>query len=182
VGLDVTAVSQAAPFYLGLPDSEAEQGPPELDLHEYIAIFTDDAGERMDGYAPGYYRVRGKRVSFRAGSYSGYNWWRRHLCRMALGAEPETVWRDTERYQGQPFVELIDFSDCEGCIGPLTSKKLAGDFAAHASRAEAYARKHGPGRTTASGPEVVDPWWLEAYRKWQEAFALAADQGFVLFG
>jgi hypothetical protein len=180
VGLDILAVSQAAPHFLGPPDPEDAGGPGGLD-DEYLTIAAQDAGERMDGYAPGYYRVRGEQVRFRAGSYTGYNGWRRHLCRMALGVEPETVWTDPERYQGQPFVELIDFSDCEGCIGPLTSKKLAGDFAAHAARAAAYAREHGAGRPAASEPDVVQPWWLEAYGKWQEAFTLAADQGFVLF-
>src|SRR3954469_7870354 len=66
--------------------------------------------------------------SFRAGSYSFYNDWRRHLSLMALGFEPEYVWAFPDLFG--PFVELIHFSDCQGVFGPAASRKLAEDFQA----------------------------------------------------
>jgi hypothetical protein len=179
VGLDISAVSRAAGNYLG-PDV-----PDDLE-DDQVHVYSTDGLDRLDGYEPGVYRVEGDEVGFRAGSYSGYNYWRRHLCRMALGVEPEEVWEDADAYRGRPFVELIDFSDCEGSIGPRTSRKLAADFQAFADRAEAYAREQGPDAADPNAPprppdDVVHNWWLENYREWQHAFELASDDGFVLF-
>lgn len=109
-------------------------------------------------------------VSFRAGSYSGYNWWRATLCRFALNVEPEVVWNGPGHYAGKPFVELIHFSDCEGSIGPTVSAKLARDFACFEDNAHAYAAA----MTDGEG-------WFRKYREWREAFELAAQGGFVDF-
>ena len=67
-----------------------------------------------------------------------------------------------------PFVELINFSDCEGFIGPVASAKLAKDFAAFRDRAQSADSTHG----------AYD---FERYCKWQEAFEFAADNGCVQF-
>jgi hypothetical protein len=41
--------------------------------------------ERGDELCDGFYRVSGKRDHFRAGSYSGYNEWRRNLAQLTRG-------------------------------------------------------------------------------------------------
>jgi hypothetical protein len=64
-----------------------------------------------------------------------------------------------------PFVELINFSDCEGTIGTSTSAKLAKDFAEYQSKADAH----------------PDEWFRELYGKWRAAFQMAADGGAVAF-
>ena len=89
---------------------------------------------------------------FRAGSYSGYNQWREALSEM-----------------GQPgdFLELIDFADNEGVIGPIVAAKLAGDFQRNAVEAAA--------RTDWQG------WFARQYALWQAAFEMAADGGAVAF-
>ena len=119
-------------------------------------LHNPDVPAHGDGIAPGIYRA-GSEQHFRAGSYSGYNWWRANLRRLAVG--------------GNTFGELINFSDCEGFIGPKTSAKLAKDFADWAERAEAFAATLGE----ESG------YWLARYREWRRAFEAAARGGVVKF-
>ncbi|WP_370225260.1 hypothetical protein [Cytobacillus sp.] len=95
-------------------------------------------------------------LEFRAGSYSGYNWWRASLEKFA---------------EGDDFQELINFADNEGVIGPAVSRKLANDFNKNAERARFFA--------LTLGEEAG--YWFKLYKKWQEAFELAADNGAVDF-
>lgn len=116
--------------------------------------------------------------NFRAGSYSGYNEWRRELCLMALGVEPEVVWQNYEDYKGRPFVELINFSDCEGTIGPAVSRKLYNDFLEQETKIFQASRDRG---------HVKDFNWKESYfgdkyTFWKEAFRVAgSENGAVRF-
>jgi hypothetical protein len=155
----------------------------DITAHERVRLVRerDDGGEddcirlvqdvgrddRRDGLADGFYAYEGKTISFRAGSYSGYNRWRSHLARM-LGTTDRDIWRENKP---GPFVELIHFSDCEGFIGPLTSAKLARDFFEWKDRAVAFADALGAERD----------WWLELYHRWQDAFGLASAGGVVDF-
>lgn len=102
---------------------------------------------------------------FRAGSYSGYNAWRDELARLAGFDGAESVWSNANALVGLPFVELINFSDCEGVIGPAVSAKLARDFAELQSKADAH----------------PDEWFREKYGEWRRAFEMAADSGAVRF-
>ncbi len=110
---------------------------------------------------------------FRAGSYSGYNWWRKQLCDFALDAPIEVVWKDVPAFRDKPFIELVDFSDCEGSFGPSTSAKLARDFATNAARLAERA-------TRAITDDDERGYFLEGYSNWQRAFELAAAGGFVI--
>ncbi len=92
---------------------------------------------------------------FRAGSYSGYNWWR---AKLELFAE------------GEDFRELINFADNEGVIGPVVSKKLAKDFEKNKEKAQEFSKTLDDGE-----------WWFGQYKRWQEAFEMAADNGAVDF-
>jgi hypothetical protein len=113
-------------------------------------------------------------TGFRAGSYSGYNWWREQLCRFALDCDPSEVWGDPDAYAGRPFVELINFSDAEGAIGPRTSAKLAADFRAHEPRVAAWAEER-------IDTEDNRGYFVELFGEWKTAFELAADDGFLIF-
>ncbi len=97
---------------------------------------------------------------FRAGSYVGYNTWRDDLAKFAGFDSAKLVW-DTS--PSGPFVELINFSDCEGFIGPVVAAKLAKDFMDHAARA------------------ADQGWFSECYANWRKAFEMAADGGCVDF-
>lgn len=99
---------------------------------------------------------------FRAGSYSGYNEWRNQLAFLAGYAGAEDAWANCTC---GPFWELINFSDCEGVIGPVTSAKLAKDFADYQEKAD----------------EHESPYFRDLYKDWRIAFETASDNGAVLF-
>ena len=115
-----------------------------------------------------------ERTSFRAGSYSGYNWWREQLCRFALEVDPGRVWEDPDAFSGKPFVELINFSDAEGAIGPRTAAKLARDFQHHAARRGEWAERH------LANPDERT-YFVGSYADWQHGFELAAQDGVLIF-
>lgn len=115
-------------------------------------------------------------TGFRAGSYSGYNLWRDELAKLAgypavrpdesEGAVvPHLHARGAWLTDTGPFYELIQFSDCEGAIGPTVSAKLARDFAEYQLKADAH----------------QESWFRDLYGKWRNAFELAADGGAVSF-
>lgn len=118
---------------------------------------------------------------FSAGSYSGYNEFRKVICRI-LELVPEEVNMGTItdpkmklRVEGYywngnkgPFSELIHFSDCEGTIGSEVSKKLLKDFEEYKSKAE----------------KIEDPYrwgFRENYNNWIKALTLASDNGCIIF-
>ena len=101
-------------------------------------------------------------LGFRAGSYVGYNQWRNQLARLAGYESAVDCWNN---HPDGPFRELIEFSDCEGVIGPVVAAKLSEDFAAFRTKAE----------------ESADAWFVGQYRLWQQAFEMAADNGAVDF-
>lgn len=92
---------------------------------------------------------------FRAGSYSGYNWWRAKLEEFA---------------KGKAFQELINFADNEGVIGPVVSKKLAQNFSENETAAKEFAKTLDDGE-----------WWINQYYRWKKAFEVASDNGAVDF-
>jgi hypothetical protein len=108
--------------------------------------------------------------------WAGYNGWREVLAQVAghpLGpierygkvdlCHAASVWNNPEK--PGPFVELINFSDCEGCIGPAACAKLAKDFADFQAKADAH-----PSESFRKG-----------YAKWRKGFELAADNGCIRF-
>jgi len=124
--------------------------------------------------------------SFRAGSYSGYNYWRNELAILIGYDNDENVWKDNsfdpikiynnrkdklKSINGEkielvkPFLELIFFSDCEGVIGPDVSKKLYDDFCNYENIAKLHPDKN----------------FYDLYLKWKEAFKVASDNGAVCF-
>lgn len=172
MGLDVTAYRNAERVE---PQPESDE---EVDkLYDTANVFTvhNDKGfaARADGAQGGFYRGEpvshdasfGEYGGFRAGSYGGYNQFREQLCQAALEVSPEAVWDDLDAYAGQPFFELVNFTDCDGAIGPTTCAKLARDFA--------------------DGEETVRPeleeWAQNTYRRFREAFEAAAGNGFVIY-
>ena len=93
------------------------------------------------------------------GSYSTYGWFRRAL---------ETFSEDCDY-----FNELIDFSDCEGVIGSVISKKLYKDFSSNQKPFEQWVNQK---------YSVVDGMWLlQIYYKFESAFGIAKDGGAVEF-
>ncbi|MDQ0494039.1 hypothetical protein [Paenibacillus brasilensis] len=157
MGLDITA-------YRKLVKVENPKFDADGELEDYENQWQTDGSMRWsESCWPG--RAEGvefdtvytydESYGFRAGSYSGYNLWRKMLSDFA---------------EANAFQELIEFSDCEGVIGPVVSAKLANDFTDYEERARKYADTFERGE-----------WWIEKYQEWKEAFRLAADGGAVNF-
>ena len=98
-------------------------------------------------------------VRISIGSYGTYGWFRR-----ALEAFSEK--RDC-------FNELIDFSDCEGVIGSIVSKKLYEDFSFNQESFEQWVCQ----KYSAVEGELL----LRMYYKFESAFWIAKDGGAVEF-
>ena len=102
---------------------------------------------RAEGLEPNVPYEYAEDLHFRAGSYSGYGAWRGQLAELVGIMDINAFWDRCERMERRgeepdiPFWQLLHFSDCEGAIGPVVSKKLAKDFADWEERAEKYARK-----------------------------------------
>lgn len=157
MGLDITA-------YKKLKKVEK----PQLDKNGYPVNWESEwlPGESMK-WSESLWPGRGKGVdpdtvytfeqeySFSAGSSSSYNWWRETLQEFA-----------SESF----FDELLDFSDSEGVIGCVVSKKLAKAFEEQEEAAVAFA-----------GTLIDGGNWLDLYMDWKMAFEMAADNGAVVF-
>jgi len=103
---------------------------------------------------------------FRAGSYSGYNYWREWLCETFLNVSPRTVWNNPELYEDKPFYRLIHFADNEGFISQIHAQKLAKDFQQYQNVVDTL---------------DCDEWMKEKYNDWRKAFEMASENGFVEF-
>lgn len=126
---------------------------------------THDIPDRLDGKQCGCYVSTGKQFEFSAGLSSVYNDWRDKLCKLILEVSTKEVWSNPELYEDKPFIELICFPDNEGAIGSETSKKLAIDFKNFSKLIELN----------------EDSEFKTKYLKWQRAFEIASDDGFVVF-
>ena len=140
---------------------------------EIYRIETFDS-ESYKGLSPGTYYTTDQSEShdFRAGSYSGYNQWRRVLSQTMLSVSPDQVWANPDEWKDTPFFGLINHSDCDGAIGGPVAKSLYQDFVRYKHKAAAYQ----------GVPENEDTgWFLEVYDDFLRAFELAADDGILVF-
>jgi len=164
MGFDIAYFTNAKPIELPYDVKDAAAWSRENCAIQYYTLEGQEA--RLEGLPAGW--VTADFVDgFRAGSYSGYNRWRRLLSKSVLGADADEVWENPRRFDGKPFVELIDFADNEGCIGPIISAKLAKDFQ---GQRNAFAK--------ADGVEEYD---LSLYDNWAKAFVTVAGTGIILF-
>jgi hypothetical protein len=180
MGLDIHAASQLK-YVRPIPGGdefdrlEEQLNAQDKSLDEvYFLVSPNDPDweGHLAGTEPGLYEYTpaSKQYGFRSGPYSYYNTWREYLSRMALGVEPSAIWENPERFAGQPFVELINFTDCDGRIGAKLAAKLLADFRAHAGRAEEFAASLND-----------DGSFISNYRDFTEAFELAAQRGALRF-
>lgn len=106
--------------------------PAYIDRYAGLEVNKVYTGEYLDG------------PSF---SYGGYNTWRDQLAKM-VGYPLKDYMHFSksirqshcvECWEGKegPFSEQINFSDCEGAMGPAVCKKLGNDYVAYAAQAEA---------------------------------------------
>ena len=133
---------------------------------------------------------------FRAGSYSGYNTFRNILALCTLGVKAETVWEAEDIYMNRPFFNLLNFSDCEGIIGPDYSASLFEDFRDNRDRFIRNLKQEIDFTKETENPLALEPefiiedfslsdmdieYYTEIYDHWTLAFELAKDGGIVQF-
>ena len=104
-------------------------------------------------------------MSWMAGSYSGYNQWRSWLATIGGWTGSEEAWKTGE--WGDPFFEMINFSDCEGTLGTLVCQKLLKDFIEFQYRVDQLSDQHSYNK--------------ELYATWRKALEMAADNGAISF-
>jgi len=144
------------------------------DCSDHLIQYAGDFPQSVRGLEDGRcYDVFGWVVTFRAGSYGTYAWWRDELARRALGVPAETIEDVLRLDPSMPFYELLFFSNTEGAIGPDAAADLAEDFMTH--------------RATVLSRPTADPkeeaWFTVQYDNWAEAFRHAAHcRGVVLLG
>lgn len=180
MGLDITAYEGISklPCHFNADGEpiDAETGE-ELDWNTYFqAHINSDFPKQAEGLEHQAVYSFSRSEGFRAGSYSGYNQWRERLAELAgyPAADYAKYGETTKRHDAGawkadegPFHALINFSDCEGVIGPVVSAKLAKDFADFQDRADAVMDHDG--------------YWREKYASWRMAFEMAAKNGAVSF-
>lgn len=161
MGLDCTAYKNLTALAEGEYEVD-EDGYPDRGVKFY---FNDGYPLHAAGLDPEAVYDYDDAMGFRAGSYTGYSSWRGHL---ALFAKKFAT-------NDKDFSELINFSDCEGVIGPIISAKLAADFNKNKDFLEDFSNK-----TFADSPENKE-WFVELYNTWSAAFEMASDNGAVSF-
>lgn len=139
-----------------------------------------DRSQQADGIVEGGYHVStpSPSLDFRAGSYSDYNEWRSVLALVGCGARDREVWERPSEFRQKRFVELVNFSDCEGIIGPKTSQKLAVDFVA--SRPTDDAVRSAMSTPAREAPDHDVEWWFTKYEAWFAAFRYAGNHSGVV--
>ena len=174
MGLDVYAYSNVKKIDCVLDEDGDAVHPVTRESVDYdVRVYANpDFPGRADGVEDRACYT-GKECSSLSAGYGSYNAWRNQLAKLA--GYPETrhtnygitemrhdagAWAATSG----PFWELINFSDCEGTIGPIVSAKLARDFADFEERAK-----------------TVGGRFYDGYQQWREAFETAADNGLVNF-
>lgn len=165
MGLDITAYSNLTPIDCVYDDDGEPIDPTtRLPIDDAIRLYlNEDFPGREEGLRGMTFTTPDSPFQFCAGAYGGYSGWRKALAQLA-GYEPESLWeRSAMSDKSVPFGELVNFSDCEGTIGPVASVKLARDFAEFSDKAR-----------------QIEFLWPK-YQLWHTAFDVAAKNGAVSF-
>jgi hypothetical protein len=169
MGLDITAYSNLKQVNAPLDIEDA------YDNDELIMAYSYPKLEKISPFTVNDRQTWLERTDstgtedFRAGSYGGYNAWRKWLCETFIGVSPEKVWKTPDKYENEPFFSLINYSDCEGSFGPDVSQKLFNDFKDNLSELDHIDEN-----------EQMLGYDKRLYIEWMNAFELASENGVVI--
>lgn len=173
MGLDVTGYSKL----IERPDAERDEDGELIDYENLEEFYENkDFPGRYEGLKRGMaYEIADDGDAEHVGmGYGSYSAWRDELAKLAgyeslpykgYGGRVESshcapCWRGALG----PFAEQINFSDCDGTIGPVVAAKLAKDYADFDEKAS-----------------LCDEYFYERYKLFRRIFELAADGGAVRF-
>ena len=115
-------------------------------------------------------------IEFKAGSYRGYNEWRRQLCEFANdGLDIADLWDNFDKYKDAPFASMLNFSDCEGALDYLACEGLLKDFIDNKDVITEKVKAH-----TRMG-EMDKDHWIEIYDSFTQAMSCASNEGVMIF-
>ena len=190
MGLDISVISQIKPISIPegieLWSNEYYEWEEKQDIEGSVWNFQPNPyfPEQSEGLPDGFGYGTGEEYSFRAGSYSGYGEWRDLLARVALDMGVQGVWNkidDGGNYTEIPFSEQLNFSDADGVIGPVASKKLYNDYVSYEKdimkKLDRYYLKFEDFEIDGETYE----WFKQKYKDWKEAFRIASNNGAVIF-
>lgn len=172
MGLDISAHSKL----VEAPDVERDEGGYPVDYDAYISFYeNEDFPGRYEGLKKGMAYITAEDSDYADLSigYGSYSTWREELAKMvgykpqmieSYGAKRESYCAACWSGETGPFSEQINFSDCEGAIGPVACAKLAKDYEEFADKAEA-----------------VGGYFWDKYQEFKRCFDIGADGGAVKF-
>jgi hypothetical protein len=163
MGLNVSAYGRLE----AIKDNQVEFGDHGIPVNERIvSLFNNpDYPYHISGLKESrFFICKGETYQFRAGSYHSYSDWRDWLAKLAGYKDAHEVWQNPTM---GPFVELINFSNLAGTIGPSVSAKLANDFKDFEHKVKQY--------------EKSDPFHYRAFQDWKKCFEIATKDGAVNF-
>lgn len=145
------------------------------------SIWIGEDTHSRHSYESGHYEETQDSQSFheRVGSYSTYNRWRNDLAMAIHGVEAAAIWEDSS-YASKAFVELIDFSDCDGVIGAEVAEKLYHDFVEHEKAFKHWTLQQW--LKAGNLEDEADLYWDEIYEDFMQAFDIARNEGVLIFG
>lgn len=181
MGLDISAYSRVTKLDVNFDeDGEAIDKVTGESVDYDVRVYANpDFPGREDGVEDrAVYTAKGG-MSFCTG-YGSHGAWREELAKLAgypTTAVDRGFGKPVEMHSGGawntdngPFWELINFSDCEGTIGPVVSAKLAKDFAEWDERAKQHDESAG-----------LNGGLYKRFQEWRQAFEMASDGGLVDF-
>lgn len=120
--------------------------------------------------------ARTEKVDVLGMSYGGYGRWRRFFAEAVLDRSLDSVWDDPD--PATPFVDLLNFADNEGTIGPDAAARLAGQFGD-----AKYLAKYTDGISLSA--DALHPfegeWFMKAWTGWASGTRAAANNGLIEF-
>jgi hypothetical protein len=163
MGLNVSGISnieqteEEGLFYLEISSEKTKY----TNIHNYDEGWYDKTNESEDHV-------------FRAGTYGGYSQFRNLLSLSIYGCSSEYIWDNEEEFVLTPFIEIINFTDCEGYLGASVAEKLYSDFKINASKFAKYIYVN------------IDDIGLREdmiciYDNWIKALKVAKDNGIIIF-
>jgi len=161
MGLNIIAVNKikkVADFYEKIENIKIE------DEKKLIRVKVNAFFSSHDNLESGIYVYEGDEIEF-SGPYSEYSAFRNILANIAHSVNCAEIWANCDIYKNGAFYELIDFSDCEGVIGPISASKLLLDFKKY--REDFY--------------KISNKWDCENYENWIIALDIASSDGMIIF-
>jgi hypothetical protein len=150
MGIDISAYKDIIKVSTGHFDADGDpinKETGEAVEYDFRAYANPDFPGREEGVEDRAHYTAGSYGNGFSAGYGRYNRLREELAKLGgwpvgeyvqYGVKHPTHCEKCWAGEKGPFSELINFSDCEGTIGPVVSKKLAADFAEHQGKADAH--------------------------------------------